>query len=144
MASTRRSRSAAPHGTSAAFTLRGMHIQLEPYGESKLVRCTAGRIFDVLVDLRTDAPTFGRWVGYEISAGTGRAIYVPRGMAHGFLTLEPGCEVLYQISVPYEPTASAGVRWDDPDVAIEWPATPTVVSERDRTLPTLADIARGT
>ena len=127
-----------------AFTLRGLHIQLEPHGESKLVRCTTGVIFDVIVDLRPDEPTFGRWVGHEISSMDGRAIYVPRGMAHGFLTLEPRCEVLYQISAPYEASASSGVRWDDPDLAIGWPAPPAVVSARDRALPTLEQLTKGT
>jgi len=126
-----------------ALTLRGLHIQLDPHGESKLVRCTAGRIFDVIVDLRPGAPTFGKWVGHEIDALEGRAVYVPRGMAHGFLTLEPGSEVLYQISVEYEPIAAAGVRWDDPDLAIAWPASPRVISDRDATLPSLADFSRG-
>ncbi len=122
----------------ATHTLRGMHLQLAPREECKLVRCTSGAIFDVLVDLRIDADPFGRWVAHELTAASGRALYVPPGVAHGFLTLEPETEVLYQISVSYEPKAAAGVRWDDPDVAIPWPAAPTVISERDATLPSLS------
>jgi dTDP-4-dehydrorhamnose 3,5-epimerase len=123
-------------------TLRGMHLQLAPHAETKLVRCTAGRIVDVLVDLRVDSDSFGRWVAHELDAAQGRAMYVPAGVAHGFLTLEPRCEVLYQISVPYVPESSTGLRWDDPDIGIDWPAVPHVVSERDRTLPDLASLRR--
>ena len=121
----------------------GCTSSCDPHRESKLVRCTAGRIFDVIVDLRPDASTFGHWAGHTIDAAEGRAVYVPRGMAHGFLTLAPDSEVLYQISVPYEPTAAAGVRWDDPDLAIAWPARPTVISERDAALPSLDDFRSG-
>ncbi|CAN7205268.1 dTDP-4-dehydrorhamnose 3,5-epimerase family protein [Phenylobacterium sp. LjRoot219] len=112
-------------------TLRGMHYQPDPYGEVKLVRCVRGRIFDVAVDLRPDSPTHRRWTAAELSAETGRALLVPEGVAHGFLTLEPDCDVLYQISPLYQPGREAGVRWDDPTFAIAWPAQPQVISPRD-------------
>jgi dTDP-4-dehydrorhamnose 3,5-epimerase len=108
-------------------TLRGMHYQAAPYEETKLVRCTRGAIYDVIVDLATR-----RWEGFELTAENRRALYIPRGLAHGFLTLEDATEVSYQIDVPYEPGAARGVRWDDPALAIEWPFAPVVVSERDR------------
>jgi dTDP-4-dehydrorhamnose 3,5-epimerase len=120
----------------ATHTLRGMHLQLAPHAECKLVRCTQGAIFDVLVDLRVARGRFGTWVAHELTAATGRAVYIPEGVAHGFLTLEADTEVLYQISVPYEPASAAGVRWDDPALAIAWPANPAVISDRDRMLPT--------
>jgi dTDP-4-dehydrorhamnose 3,5-epimerase len=122
-------------------TLRGMHLQREPYGEAKLVRCTLGRIFDVAVDARPDSPTFAHWHGWELSQSNHRALYLGPGIAHGFFTLEPGSEVLYQMSVPHRADASAGFRWDDPAVGIEWPGAPVVMSARDRGLPTLAVMA---
>jgi dTDP-4-dehydrorhamnose 3,5-epimerase len=105
-------------------TLRGMHYQAAPHGEAKLVRCTRGAIYDVAVDLRPGSPSYLRWVGSELSAANGRALYVPEGCAHGFQTLVDDSEVLYQISTPYVPEAARGVRWDDPAFGIEWPAPP--------------------
>jgi dTDP-4-dehydrorhamnose 3,5-epimerase len=122
------------------WTMRGLHLQNAPHEEAKLVRCTRGRIFDVLVDLRPDAPMTGTWVSYELDDESGRALYVPPGVAHGFMTLEPDCEVLYQISVMHEPSAASGIRWDDPDIGIEWPHVPSVLSERDAALPTAAEL----
>lgn len=116
-------------------TLRGMHYQEPPYEEAKLVRCSQGAIFDVAVDLRHDSPTFKRWFGAELSAENGRMLFLPEGFAHGFLTLTAESEVVYQMSNLYEPTAARGVRWDDPAFAIEWPAEPVVMSERDRGFP---------
>lgn len=113
-------------------TLRGMHYQVAPHEEAKLVRCSKGAIFDVAVDLRRDSQTFGRWFGEELSAENGRMLFVPEGFAHGFLTLADDSEVLYQMSTPYEAESARGVRWDDPAFAIEWPAEPRVLSERDR------------
>ena len=113
-------------------TLRGMHYQLPPAEEVKLVRCIAGALWDVVLDLRRDSPTFGRHVGAELSAQNRRMMYVPRGCAHGFLTLEPNSEVLYMVSAFYAPQSERGVRWDDPAFAIDWPQSPSVVSERDR------------
>jgi dTDP-4-dehydrorhamnose 3,5-epimerase len=119
-------------------TLRGMHYQAEPDAEAKLVRCTMGTIFDVLVDIRPDSPAFGRWAGVELSADNRRMVYVPRGFAHGFETLTDDAEIFYQISAPFRPAASRGFRWDDPAVGIKWPqATPSVISARDRELPRL-------
>jgi dTDP-4-dehydrorhamnose 3,5-epimerase len=121
-----------------AGTLRGMHYQAAPHGETKLVRCTRGAIFDVAVDLRPDSPTYLRWAGLELTAENGRALYVPEGCAHGFQTLTDGAEVLYQISTPYVPDAARGVRWDDPAFGIEWPEAPPggrTMSARDAEYP---------
>ena len=119
-------------------TLRGMHMQSEPRPDPKLVRCTRGRIFDVVVDLRRDSPAFLRWVGVELSADTRNALFIPPGCAHGFLTLEDSCEVYYMMGEVYVPTLAAGVRWNDPAFAIKWPSTPSVISERDATWPDFA------
>jgi dTDP-4-dehydrorhamnose 3,5-epimerase len=119
-------------------TLRGMHLQVAPHGEAKLVRCTAGAIFDVAVDVRRDSPTLGRWVGIRLDAETRRALFIPDGFAHGFLTLAPNTEVFYQISAPFVPAAARGFRWDDPAVGIMWPTEITAISEKDANLPRLA------
>jgi len=122
----------------AAGTLRGMHYQAEPHGESKLVRCVGGSLFDVAVDLRPDSPTYRRWHGVELSAGNRRALYIPAGLAHGFQTLEDDTEVHYLMGNPYVPEAGRGVRWDAPAFAIEWPAEPPggrIISERDAGYP---------
>jgi len=122
-----------------AGTLRGMHFQRTPNQEAKLVRCTRGAIFDVIVDLRADSSTFGRWFGVELEEAAGRALYVPEGFAHGFQTLVDDVDVLYMISTPYAPESASGVRWDDPFLAIEWPHTGRrVISDRDRTWPDFA------
>jgi len=119
-----------------AGTLRGMHYQEEPHAEAKLVRCVRGALYDVALDLRADSPTFKRWFAVELRAGDARALYIPKGLAHGFQTLEDHTEVLYAISAPYEASASRGVRWDDPAYGIEWPeADSRVISERDRAWP---------
>ena len=113
-------------------TLRGMHFQVPPHEETKLVRCTAGRIFDVIVDLRRASPTFRRWVGVELSAENRRALYIPKGCAHGFQTLADGCEVFYQISAEYAPQSARGVRYDDAAFGITWPLPVSVIAARDR------------
>jgi dTDP-4-dehydrorhamnose 3,5-epimerase len=119
-----------------AGTLRGLHFQLSPFEEAKLVRCVRGAIFDVAVDLRVDSETRGRWVGLELDADEGRALYVPEGCAHGFQTLVDDTEVAYMISAPYVPDAAAGVRFDDPLLGIAWPeAARRTISDRDRALP---------
>jgi len=122
-------------------TLRGLHYQAPPSAEAKLVRCTRGALFDVAVDLRPDSPSFRKWVGVELAEGSGRAFYVPRGFAHGFLTLVDATEVDYQISTPYNPEAARGVRWDDPFHGVTWPAPVEVIAARDRGYPDL-DIER--
>ncbi len=118
-------------------TLRGMHYQVEPHQETKLVRCTAGTIFDVLVDLREDSPTFLKWIGFELSSNNRRMLYVPESFAHGFQTLEDDTEVVYQISEYYHPESAQGLRWDDPALGIEWPLPVTVISQRDKQYPLL-------
>jgi len=123
-----------------AGTLRGLHYQRTPHEEAKLVRCTRGRIFDVAVDLRPGSSTRGQWIGVELGHENGRALYVPEGCAHGFQTLVDDSDVSYMISVPYAPEASAGIRWDDPDLAIEWPdAADRTISPRDLALPGYAE-----
>lgn len=111
-------------------TLRGMHYQAPPMAEAKLVRCTAGRVWDVALDLRPGAG-FGRWCAVELDAGAVNAVFLPEGVAHGFLTLTPGADVLYQMGRMFEPGHGRGVRWNDPSFGIDWPAPPEVISERD-------------
>jgi len=121
-------------------TLRGMHFQIRPHQEAKLVRCTAGSIYDVIIDLREDSPSLHRWVGVELSKCNHLLLYVPEGFAHGFQTLEDNTEVAYQISEYYHPESARGVRWDDPTFGISWPLPVTVISERDRNHPLLAEL----
>jgi dTDP-4-dehydrorhamnose 3,5-epimerase len=116
-------------------TLRGMHYQEPPYAETKLVRCTTGAIYDVIIDLRTESSTFKKHLGIVLCAEESRSLYVPEGFAHGFLTLTDNAEVLYQMSAVYEPSAARGVRWNDPAFEIAWPEAVTVISDRDRTYP---------
>lgn len=115
-------------------TLRGMHYQAPPHAEDKVVRCTAGAIYDVIVDLRPDSDTYKRWLAFELSAANRRAIYVPQGFAHGFQTLEDDTEVLYQMSQCYHPESARGIRWNDPAIGIKWPVSNPVISERDQSL----------
>ena len=115
--------------------LRGLHYQPTPQAEVKLVRCVRGRIFDVAVDLRPGSPSFRRWTGAELSAENGLALLIPEGVAHGFLTLEPDSDVLYQIAPAYRPGHEAGVRWDDPAFGVAWPAPPRLISPRDAAYP---------
>lgn len=130
------------HSRSApAWTLRGLHLQRPPQAQAKLVRCLHGRIFDVVVDLRAGSPDYGRWTATELSAAEGQQLFVPAGFAHGFLTLEPGCEVAYKVSAPYAPACEDGVAWDDPAIAVAWPLPPgqaPELSAKDRTLAALA------
>ena len=114
-------------------TLRGMHYQIAPFEESKLVRCTSGAIYDVVLDLRRQSPTFKNWVAITLTAQSRNAVYVPEGCAHGFVTLEDCTEVFYQMSQFYSAASARGVRWDDPAFRIEWPEQVEVLSERDRT-----------
>lgn len=112
-------------------TLRGMHWQEPPHAETKLIRCTRGAVFDVVVDIRADSPSYLRWMAAELTADNRRAMYAPRGVAHGYLTLTDDAEVHYQVSHPFTPEADRGARWDDPAFAIEWPFPPVLVSARD-------------
>jgi dTDP-4-dehydrorhamnose 3,5-epimerase len=116
-------------------TLRGMHYQASPYAETKLVRCTKGAIYDVVIDLRTQSPTYKEWIGMTLTAKNRDMIYVPEGCAHGFLTLEEESEVFYQMSQIYDAPSARGLRWDDPAFRIAWPTEPELISERDRTYP---------
>lgn len=116
-------------------TLRGMHYQDEPRPEVKLVRCTRGRVYDVIVDLRPESGTYKKWVAVELDAQLRNAVYIPAGCAHGFLTQTDDCEVFYQMGERYYPDLARGVRWDDPAFAIAWPAMPDHLSERDANYP---------
>lgn len=112
-------------------TLRGMHFQNDPYQETKLIRCTRGSIFDVIIDLRKDSPTYKQWVGVELTQDNYRMLYVPEDFAHGFITLEDNSEVTYLVTEFYTPGAEAGIRWNDPAFNIQWPLEPSVISEKD-------------
>lgn len=116
-------------------TLRGMHFQTAPHGEAKLVRCLRGSIYDVVIDLRPDSPTFEQWTGVELSEKTPTMLYIPEGCAHGFQTLEDNTEVFYQMSYPFVPEAARGVRWDDPHFKITWPSGKRVISAKDQSYP---------
>ncbi len=113
-------------------TLRGMHYQIKPCEEAKLVRCTMGAIHDVIIDLNRDSPTFKQWVAVELSADNRRMLYIPEGCAHGFQTLVDGTEVFYQMSELYHPAYVHGVRWDDPEFKIAWPLPGPILSDKDR------------
>ncbi len=125
---------------SSRYTLRGLHFQRAPYAEAKLVRCISGRAWDVAVDLR-QGPHFGKWQAFELDSATLDAVFLPEGVAHGFLTLAEDTSLLYQMGRSYVPGHAAGIRWDDPELAIEWPAEPLVISEKDRNLPSLRDVS---
>lgn len=119
-------------------TLRGLHYQAAPHGEIKLVRCTRGAIYDVIIDLRENSKTFQQWLGTELSEENGASLYIPEGFAHGFITLQADSEVLYQMDRTYEPAAARGIRWDDPLFAIDWTADVVCISEKDANLEKLA------
>jgi dTDP-4-dehydrorhamnose 3,5-epimerase len=119
----------------AAGTLRGMHYQVAPHQEVKLVRCTMGAVFDVIIDLRSDSRTYLNWIGIELSADNRRMLYVPRGFAHGYVTLCDNAEVSYQVSEFYAKNSERGVRWNDPAFGITWPIEPRVISNKDNSHP---------
>lgn len=117
---------------SQSGTLRGMHYQIPPHGETKLVRCTQGAIYDVIIDMRPPSPTFSQWIGVELTAKNRRMLYIPEGFAHGFQTLVDQTEVFYQMSEFYHPESARGVRWNDPAFAIKWPtANSLIISDKD-------------
>lgn len=120
-----------------AGTLRGLHYQADPFGEAKLVRCSHGSIYDVIVDIRPDSPTFSRWTTVTLGAENGFMIYVPAGFAHGFQTLQDDTEALYQISTNYVPDMARGIRWNDPSLGITWPIRNPILSGQDRFAPLL-------
>jgi dTDP-4-dehydrorhamnose 3,5-epimerase len=119
-------------------TVRGMHWQQEPHQEVKLIRCIAGRIFDVVVDMRVESPTYLSWFGAELSKDNGVMMLVPSGCAHGYQTLADAAEISYLTSAFYEPSSATGVRWDDPRIGVRWPVDVTIVSERDRSWPLIS------
>jgi len=121
-------------------TVRGLHFQAAPHAEAKLVRCTRGAVFDVLVDLRPGSPTRGQWVAMRLTADEGRMLYAPEGVAHGFQTLVDDSELFYQMTAYHHPESARGVRWNDPSLGIDWPIPSAVVSTRDAALPLLADL----
>lgn len=123
--------------------IRGMHFQVKPYREIKMVRCIAGAVYDVIVDLREDSPTFLQWYGVELSAANRRALYIPEGFAHGFQCLEDNCELLYHHTEFYTPAAEAGLRYNDPILNINWPMPATLLSPRDETHPYLTEDFKG-
>lgn len=129
---------------SSAGVLRGLHFQRPPAGVAKLVSVVQGRIFDVAADVRGDSPTLGRWVGVELSAAGGRSLFVPEGFAHGFLALQDDTVVTYLMTGEFSPEHDTGVRWDDPELEIDWPVADPILSEKDRAMPTLRQIHAGT
>jgi dTDP-4-dehydrorhamnose 3,5-epimerase len=128
------------HSRSGRGILRGLHFQLRP-GQAKLVRCVRGTIWDVAVDLRRGSPTYGRWEGHELSDANHRQLFIPAGFAHGFCVFSEEADVAYKLSSYYDPETEAGIRWDDPDVGVEWPIQHPLLSDRDKLAPTLAEIA---
>lgn len=128
------------HSRSSAGTLRGLHFQTEP-GQAKLLRCSSGRIFDVAVDLRRFSPTYGRWEGYVLDDEQHHQLYVPVGFAHGFCVLSEVADVSYLVSNYFDPGTEAGIRWDDPDIGVEWPVSEPLLSARDIEAPLLSEIA---
>ncbi|MBB6305175.1 dTDP-4-dehydrorhamnose 3,5-epimerase [Rhizobium leucaenae] len=128
--------------SAAVGTVRGLHFQLEPFAQGKLVRCIAGRIFDVAVDIRTGSPTYGQWYGTELSKENGEQLWIPAGFAHGFATLVPDCVISYKVTAPYSAASDRGLLWNDPAIGIKWPLPldNAVLSEKDKVQPTLANL----
>src|SRR5687767_2077839 len=129
--------------TTEKGALRGMHFQIKPYAEIKMVRCIAGSVYDVIVDLRKDSPTFLKWYGTELSAENKKMLYIPAGFAHGFQTLTNNCELIYHHSEYYTPQAEGGIRYDEPLISIVWPQRVTEISERDLSHPLLNEQFKG-
>ena len=120
-------------------TLRGLHYQLNPMAQAKLLRATRGTIFDVAVDIRKGSPNYAKWVGYELSAENKRQLFIPRGFAHGFITLTDDVEVQYKADNYYAPDCDSNIRWDDPEIGIQWPIEPTILSDKDEKAPLLKE-----
>ncbi len=123
-------------------TVRGLHFQAPPVAQGKLIRCIAGAIFDVAVDIRKGSPSYGQWIALELNAENAVQFWIPEGFAHGFLTLRPDTVICYKITAPYAPEVDFGLAWDDPDIGIAWPdiAAEAILSDKDRTQPRLADL----
>lgn len=119
--------------------VRGLHFQDEPMAQAKLVRCTVGSMFDVAVDIRKGSPRYGKWMGYELSAENKRQLFIPKGFAHGFVTLEEECEVQYKVDAPYSPQHERGIRFNDEDIGVEWGVTDAQLSEKDQRAPSLRE-----
>ena len=127
--------------SATAGTVRGLHFQLDPFAQGKLVRCTRGKLFDVAVDIRVGSPTYGQWYGVELSAENGEQLWVPVGFAHGFATLGRDTVIAYKVTAPYDAESDRGVLWNDPEIGIEWPLLENaVLSEKDKVQPRLADL----
>ena len=128
--------------SAAKGTIRGLHFQLAPFAQGKLIQCIRGSVFDVAVDIRAGSPTFGQWAGAELSGGNGAQLWIPTGFAHGFVTLEPHTIVHYKVTAPYSAQHDRGLRWNDPAIGIAWPAEAAEVflSEKDAAQPSLADL----
>lgn len=125
----------------AAGTVRGLHFQAPPRAQAKLVRCGRGRVFDVAVDIRRGSPTFGKWAGVELSFENGRQLFLPAGFAHGFATLEPASELVYKCSDTYAPEAEGAIRWDDPEIGIDWPVKGApILSGKDAAAPFFSEL----
>ena len=129
------------HSSSVRGVLRGLHYQLPPFAQGKLVRVLEGRVWDVAVDIRPDSPTFRKWYGIELSSQDHRMLYIPPGFAHGFVTLSERAQFFYKCTAEYRKESEAGIRWDDPAIGIAWPLTDVTVSERDRSLPLFSEAA---
>ncbi|NNE99093.1 MAG: dTDP-4-dehydrorhamnose 3,5-epimerase [Pyrinomonadaceae bacterium] len=127
--------------TAKAGTIRGLHFQVPPFAQAKLVRVPHGKIFDVVVDLRGDSPTYGKWTSLEISAGLCNAIYISHGFAHGYCTLENNTVVQYKVDNTYSPNHEQGIIWNDPDLNVDWPTISPIISEKDKSLPLFRDIS---
>lgn len=128
--------------SAAVGTVRGLHFQLDPFAQGKLVRCIAGKIFDVAVDIRVGSPTYGKWYGTELSMANSEQLWIPAGFAHGFATLVPDCVISYKVTAPYSAASDRGLLWSDPEIGIEWPLPPegAILSNKDKMQPTLADL----
>ena len=131
------------HSKSSKGVLRGLHYQLPPHAQGKLVRCVAGEVFDVAVDIRKSSPTFGQWVGVHLSAENKRQLWIPEGFAHGFVTLSESAEFLYKTTEYYHPESEGAIGWNDPDISIEWPVERVLLSEKDKTALSFAEYKKG-